>query len=145
MASAAPAAQNRSWEPPLALLGHELVAKLLARLAGDGEAAWVSALAAELATGAAALRGRPAALRTLAGVLALPALPDEEAVFLAQARPCGPLAGRRPCARPPPPVDRKVRAAWRRGGAGRPARAVRGAPRARAADLLGRTRPRAAA
>ncbi len=144
-----PAAQNRSWEPPLALLGHELVAKLLARLAADGEAAWVSALAAELATGAAALRGRPAALRTLAGVLALPALPDEEAVFLAQAR--SPPAHRAtPCALPPSEVERVL--AW---GAERvlPRSAARAgpplppaAPRARGQPgPPGRTRPRAAA
>lgn len=68
----------------MALLGHELVGKLLARLSAEGEAAWVSALAAELAAGAGLLRNSPAALRTLAGCLALPALPEAEAASLVQ-------------------------------------------------------------
>lgn len=76
--------QLRSWEPPLALLGHELVGKLLARLSAEGEAAWVSALATELAAGAGLLRSSPAALSTLAGCLALPALPEAEAANLVQ-------------------------------------------------------------
>ncbi len=79
-----PRTQLRSWEPPLALLGHELVGKLLTRLSDEGEAAWVAALAAELAAGAGLLRSSPAALSTLAGCLALPALPEAEAADLVQ-------------------------------------------------------------
>ena len=79
-------AQMRGWEPPLALLGHELVGKLLARLSAEGEAAWVAALVDELATGAGVLGHNSAALATLAACLALPALPEDELKRLAQAR-----------------------------------------------------------
>ena len=79
-------AQLRGWEPPLALLGHELVGKLVARLSAEGEVAWVAALVAELATGAGVLAHSSAALGTLAACLALPALPEDELKRLAQAR-----------------------------------------------------------
>ncbi|KAK9825899.1 hypothetical protein WJX81_003469 [Elliptochloris bilobata] len=74
----------RGWEPPLALLGHELVGKLLARLSSEREAAWVVALASELAMSAGAFTHNSAALATLAACLALPALPQEDLHRLAQ-------------------------------------------------------------
>lgn len=82
-------AQLRGWEPPLALLGHELVGKLVARLSAEGEVAWVTALVAELSTGAGVLAHSSAALGTLASCLALPALPGDELKRLAQV--CSPV------------------------------------------------------